>query len=397
MSKLVIMITIVLLNSINGFAVDDVTVLWEKQPVIPEGQKITSIALRFDNNKNQIVLLSNMHNENKRQISLIRYDVNGNIVSQSEVSANDPNENRYIGPMLRDMMLISNTLDLRFGLNRIYPSYMAMEYKNDKYTIAPQMQVKGIEVFKILALPDKCFLLIGQGEKGVARLTKITPEGSIVWEKQYDLNQVEYLCDGVVGADSSLFIVGGSVEFKDGPVPETSKIWLLHLDSEGNIINEKLIAGDGFVLTSPKICGLTNHNIIICYDRQPALRKAEIVVRNLTDTFEDKWVKDISSVSVVETSRFYMAKYSGAKEGAVVLLSRRGEFELCQIDADGNIVGDYVKQYGSIEVESIDCSGSKVFISAIDLSNRNKCYLYALQLKCGELKGSDTLFGKNKD
>lgn len=263
-------------------------------------------------------------------------------------------------------------------------------------------------VYTIEKCSDGCYLLAGSvgatadGDKtqqgwggGDFWLIKIDSNGNKVWDKRFggfnndyitscvELNNKDILIAGMISSG-----IGGDVSTPSHGNGATDDLWVLKLDSIGNIIWEKRFGGDAQE-TSPGIIALNDSSYILSggsysniSGERTAPRKgsADIWVLKLDGNGNKIWDKSFGNS--------LGSKYEDIKkmnDGSIVInglvsLGNEGDisdivigetdFWVLQLDKDGNKVKDFV--IGGMDIEDnghIDVTNDGFLVSGISKSN----------------------------
>lgn len=103
------------------------------------------------------------------------------------------------------------------------------------------------EMETIIKLSDNTFIIVGGSEsfsdngKSDGLLIKMDADGNINWAKTYGGSEDDMLIDVKLANDGGLWVVGWTKSFG----VENVDIWILRLDSQGNVIWSKTYGGSG--------------------------------------------------------------------------------------------------------------------------------------------------------
>ncbi|RYM35595.1 T9SS type A sorting domain-containing protein [Brumimicrobium glaciale] len=192
-------------------------------------------------------------------------------------------------------------------------------------------------------------------------LIKLDDLGNEIWQKSYGGSGDEYLGDIVELADGSILLVGQTLSPISGDKTENSygqsDCWIVKIDGDGNVIWDKTIGGsDDEGLTSVAID--ENENIIISGSSKSPISglktegsygSYDIWVLKLDSNGNILWDKtiggnggDLSSNLIYSDNRVYVIGYSLSGISGTKTESSRGVFDIwvTKLDQDGNVLLD---------------------------------------------------------
>lgn len=285
-------------------------------------------------------------------------------------------------PVFEDLNISKNREIYAVGqFDSSNPSFMKADLEGKNVSFKLIYEKRDILINKMIPLPDNSFLLLGS-ERGQGLLTKIDSTGNILWDRTYNLKDSEIFTDGVAVGDKGDFLVAGiSLELHQGPLTsETSNVWILRCDKEGNIITEELFPG---VLGSgvgriPAVFQLDSSNFVVFY-YDPINTEFKIKAFNLN--LKLLWEKSIFKREPSQSMGSFKIKPI-PKGGFIIAHCRKNNLVINEYNENGDKVSNLeIKDNIWKSNLGLVCTADKAFVvSQID-SKASAVKIIALELK----------------
>lgn len=134
-----------------------------------------------------------------------------------------------------------------------------------KQNIFPTVPNHGLpSILKIIPLTFESFLLVGNDEYLKGLIIKMDKEANILWKKRLDCGRRgESFYHGFAERQDKAVVIGTSADYEDKfGLSGVSMLWILKLDSNGDIINETMFEG-----RMGKICKADDDSYFVIYDK----------------------------------------------------------------------------------------------------------------------------------
>lgn len=195
-------------------------------------------------------------------------------------------------------------------------------------------------------------------------LIKLDSEGNEIWQKSYGGNSSENFSELVINDSGNLFLAmssnsNASIDKTSNSINNTYDIWILELDSSGNIINQNTIGTNEYdYISSFKSI---NNNLVIGISTSASANGdkttgnyggSDVWLFNLDDTLGIDWQTSLGGYGDETLNDFFYsdkrntlfascASYSGVNGMKTINNKGLTDYWLVELDLNGNVLNQY--------------------------------------------------------
>lgn len=278
------------------------TVLWRQEFTCDSNSTCKPVSMLVDDKNNELILFGmSSSSGTKESVLLLKVDSNGNVLHRRSLGL----LSKY-GTFKASLFGIKTTIEpdtgdiVRLNIYDVNSISLAVTDKNmQTQTNSVNFGRKPSETILLhdmISCSNGSIILVGQHSKdGI--IMKLNLDGNIVWEKIFNINQINILSSAVCAFDRNNFYVAGMSASMVGKMmlAEPATISVLSYDGNGELQTEDSFEGGlaPWPSSLPKIIRLSSGIVLVVYDKSKNGKATELYARAYNPDLSLLWEKQL--------------------------------------------------------------------------------------------------------
>lgn len=299
--------TVICLTMVNVAGASDV-VIWQRELSCDSNLEYRPGAMVIDSISNEVVILGTSERDmetRKSDLWLWGIDPNGSVMHEKSLGLLSEYNSFMVRIFGIKAMVKPDTGDIvrlnMFADDDVNSISLSVTNRNMQASVVklntPARKLPGTLILHdMISYQNDNLLLVGQdGENGIVMRTDLA--GNIVWEKTFDLGQVDILsgvaCD-LNGTDCYVVGLSASTSSKMS-FANAATVCLLHYDANGELKASNFFEGGiaPWPSSLPKVVCLPSGIVLVVYDKSMNAKATELYARAYTRELTPLWEKQI--------------------------------------------------------------------------------------------------------